>query len=163
MTTNKTRNDDLYNADFAFLLHKKSRLDADGFFLNSHILPAVEVTILCCVNHCLINALLVDGTQTCCRNFQNYPFIPLRNIESLDLQVRFECSLGLSVWVWNVVSTDDLLTCNLTNSWHFSNILLFLFPFTKRSAKIQLFLKRKTFFLKNYFFWSPAAQNLIKI
>jgi len=43
---------------------------------------------------------------------------------------------------------------------------LFLFPFTKRSAKIQLFLKRKTFFLKNYFFMvafgSKSYKNLIK-
>ena len=66
-------------------------------FYYSHILPAVEITIFRCVNHCLINAFLVDGAQTCCRNFQNYPFIPLWNIESLDLQVRLESSLGLSV------------------------------------------------------------------
>ena len=129
-------------------------------FSNSHILPAVEVTIFCCVDHCLINAFLVDGAQTCCRNFQNYPFIPLWNVESLDLQVRTESSLGLSVWVWNVVSTDDLLTCNLTNSWHFSNIFLFLFAFTKRTAKIQLFLIWFTFFLKKikFFFLSQITQ-----
>ena len=66
-------------------------------FIISHILPAVEITIFRCVNHCLINALLVDGAQTCCRNLQNHPFIPLWNIESLDFQVRLESSLGLLV------------------------------------------------------------------
>jgi len=107
------------NSDSGFLVfsNKKSRHASAAANLSETDgnLPTVQVSFFSSVHDGCIDALLVDGAQTSGRNLQHNPFIPFWNVELLDLQVRFESSLGSLVGVRNIITSDGLFTCNLTN------------------------------------------------
>ena len=61
------------------------------------------------------DTLLVDDAHTLGRNFQRDPHILFGNVELLGLQVGHKFSFGMDTRVGNVVSADDVLSCNFTN------------------------------------------------
>ena len=79
-----------------------------------------------------INALLVDGPDACCRDFQGDETVLFRHKKTLGLKVRVKPSLGLYIRMRNMMSDDHFLPGDFTDPCH---NLLFVNSFPKTGVQ----------------------------